>query len=201
MTPENDLDQIVNEYLDRLRIALSDLPSERRRQLIVSITDHINEARSTLDAKSEVAIRDILDRVGQPGDIAADAMSDEAELPVRHSTRSKRGGIIAVAAAVVVVIAIGAFVVSRINNASPTITTNASVTTTYLRITVPNVVGLKMDAAEAELMSSRFGVVWIYVCPQLRTPPNVVVSQSPRPGSSAAAGSQVQIKGSRENCP
>lgn len=199
--PENVLDQIVNEYLDRLKIALSDLPPERRRQLIASITDHINEARSTLDANSEVAIRDILDRVGRPEDIAADAMSDETVSTVRRSTRSKQSGVIAVAAAVAVVIAIGAFVVSRIINASPTIATSATVTTTIMRITVPNVVGLKMDAAEAELMSSRFGVVWIYVCPQLRTLPNVVVSQSPRPGSSAAAGSQVQIKGSRKNCP
>jgi uncharacterized membrane protein len=66
-------DELVTSYLDRLEVELSDLPRPRRDELVQEITEHIHEARSALSAQSESEIRTLLDRVGNPADIAAEA--------------------------------------------------------------------------------------------------------------------------------
>ncbi len=72
-----DIDQIIADYLRRLDIALSRLPESRRRQLVTEIDEHLKEARAELSEQSEAAIRELLDRVGQPDDIAAEAMDGQ----------------------------------------------------------------------------------------------------------------------------
>ena len=208
--PDSELDQIVDEYLGRLKVALADLPPDRRQQLIVSITDHISEARSTLHANSEVAVRDILDRVGQPEDIAAEALGDQAKPPVLQSTRTRRLVTIGVAAVVVLGIVLGTFFATRINNATPTTVPNATAstvpngtasTTTVAKRVIPSVVGLTLRVAEVELQIVRFHYIVIFSCPAGRLRPGLVMSQSPVAGMSAAAGSQVRITTSPPNCP
>jgi uncharacterized membrane protein len=66
-------DRLVDDYLGRLKKELRDLPRSRRRELLDEIREHIEEERSQLDIESEAALRNILDRLGEPADIAAEA--------------------------------------------------------------------------------------------------------------------------------
>jgi uncharacterized membrane protein len=66
-------DALVAQYLRRLDRALGDVPRAGRRELIEEIRAHIDESRSLLETENEAAIRSLLDRVGDPEDIAADA--------------------------------------------------------------------------------------------------------------------------------
>ena len=62
-------DQLAAEYLKRLRRAAGGLPRARRRELLEAIQAHIAEAR----AAGAVPLRDVLDDLGEPGEIAAAA--------------------------------------------------------------------------------------------------------------------------------
>jgi uncharacterized membrane protein len=73
----SDVDTLVQDYLSRLDAALRGLPASRRQQLLAEIGQHVDESRSRLPEQSEAAIRDLLDRVGQPEEIAAEAMAGE----------------------------------------------------------------------------------------------------------------------------
>src|SRR5688500_13185981 len=66
-------DKLVDDYLKRLRKELAGLPGERRRELEQEISEHIAEARASLSAQNEAEIRTLLDRIGDPADIAAEA--------------------------------------------------------------------------------------------------------------------------------
>ena len=62
-----DDDQLVEDYLRELHIAAQGLPADRRDELIEEITAHIAEARQS--DGSPMAVRNILDRLGNPADI------------------------------------------------------------------------------------------------------------------------------------
>jgi uncharacterized membrane protein len=66
-------DELVEDYLDRLELELADFPSARRRELVQEISEHIAEARAALESESEADVRNLLDRMGDPADIAAEA--------------------------------------------------------------------------------------------------------------------------------
>jgi uncharacterized membrane protein len=82
MTMASKADQLVAGYLKRLDKALRDLPRDRRKDLLDEISGHIAEARGDLETESEATIRTLLDRLGEPEDIAAEAEE-------RYGTRSK----------------------------------------------------------------------------------------------------------------
>src|ERR1019366_6400275 len=145
MTTNSDLDQIVDQYLSRLEVALAELPPQRRQQLIESITDHINEARVTLSANSEVAVRDILDRVGQPADIAAEAFADQTTSSPLRTSGTRRmvvAGVVIIFIVFLVFLVFGAFLATRSNNGPQNTSVNVTTSTvTSVAIVVPNVIG------------------------------------------------------------
>lgn len=65
-------DRLVDSYLKRLNRELSDLSKARRRELTDEIAGHIADARAELDSENEVEIRNVLERLGDPSDIAAE---------------------------------------------------------------------------------------------------------------------------------
>jgi hypothetical protein len=67
------VDKLVSDYLKRLNGELRGLPRARRRELVDEISEHIAEARAGLESENEAAIRTLLDRLGDPGEIAAEA--------------------------------------------------------------------------------------------------------------------------------
>jgi len=79
-------DQLIARYLARLEAALRDLPVARREELLEQVSEHIATARAELGAQaSEAEIRQLLERLGDPAVIAAEAghTSDELVEPPR----------------------------------------------------------------------------------------------------------------------
>lgn len=75
-------DQIVADYLARLETALAGAAPDRRRELLEEIASHLADARAELpDGGDEAAVRTLLDRLGEPGEIAAAAFEDQPAPP------------------------------------------------------------------------------------------------------------------------
>jgi uncharacterized membrane protein len=66
-------DKLVDRYLKHLEVELDDLPRDRRREIVDEIAGHIAEARSGLEHETEADVRNILEGLGDPEDIAEDA--------------------------------------------------------------------------------------------------------------------------------
>ncbi len=113
-------DRIVTEYLERLDTALRPLPSARRRQLVDQIAEHVAEARAELPHPDEVAVRSLLDRVGQPEDIAAAALEADQDGVDRGRRGLVVGAVVAVAAATIAAVAVFALAGHRSTPAAPT---------------------------------------------------------------------------------
>jgi uncharacterized membrane protein len=86
-------DQLVDDYLQRLDRELRDLPRSRRRELVDEIAGHIGEGRARLEAGDEVGVLNLLERLGDPADIAAEERA-------RSGAGSRRGGALEIAALV-----------------------------------------------------------------------------------------------------
>ena len=74
-------DKLVEDYLKRLNAELRGLPRARRRELVEEISAHIAEARVDLEIEDEPNIRTLLDRLGEPVEIAAEATERFGPLP------------------------------------------------------------------------------------------------------------------------
>ncbi len=67
-------DELVARYLAQLQTALRDLPPGRREELLDEVSEHIAAARAELGPQpTEAQIRALLERVGDPAAIAAEA--------------------------------------------------------------------------------------------------------------------------------
>jgi hypothetical protein len=66
-------DKLVEKYLKHLEVELDDLPRARRREIVDEISGHIAEARADLQSESEADVRNILDHLGDPAEIATEA--------------------------------------------------------------------------------------------------------------------------------
>lgn len=64
-------DQIIAGYLARLEAALAPVPEVRRRELLDEVREHIAEARMALADETDADLLNILDRLGDPMDVAA----------------------------------------------------------------------------------------------------------------------------------
>jgi hypothetical protein len=73
-------DALVEDYLRRLDTAASSLPPDRRAELVTEIREHIQEGLRHTGATDEVAVRNLLERLGPPEEIVAEA-SDPSLLP------------------------------------------------------------------------------------------------------------------------
>ena len=73
---------LVDDYLGRLEAELADLPPARRAELIDEIEDHIADAEAAYGREpTEAELRTLLDRLGDPADIAAEARDRLDVLP------------------------------------------------------------------------------------------------------------------------
>ena len=79
-------DDLVNEYLKELEDELAPLPRSTRHEVVEEISAHIAAARTDLVDEDETEIRALLDRVGDPADIAAEARERfEVQPPPRRN--------------------------------------------------------------------------------------------------------------------
>jgi uncharacterized membrane protein len=94
-------DQLVDDYLRRLDAELGALPRARCHEVLEEISEHIAEARADLAAEDEAAIRNLLDRVGDPAEISAEARERFGMPPRRAGARET---------AAVILLLVGGFV-------------------------------------------------------------------------------------------
>lgn len=66
-------ERLVDEYLDRLESELAAVPRSGRREVMDEIEAHIADARAELFASDETEVRNLLERLGDPAEIAAEA--------------------------------------------------------------------------------------------------------------------------------
>jgi hypothetical protein len=68
-----EADALILRYLQELEAELHDLPANRRQELLDEVGEHIAAARAELDPETEAGVRTLLERLGEPADIAAEA--------------------------------------------------------------------------------------------------------------------------------
>jgi uncharacterized membrane protein len=73
-------DKLVERYLRHLEVELDDVPRDRRGEIVDEIRGHIAEARAGFDHETEADVRNILDGLGDPAEIADDAR-ERLEIP------------------------------------------------------------------------------------------------------------------------
>jgi hypothetical protein len=98
----SDTDRLVSGYLKRLGKALADLPQAQRREIVQEVSEHIDDARADLGNPTEAEVRNILERVGDPTQIAAEARE-------RFGVQPKKSGAMEVAA--LILLPIGGIIV------------------------------------------------------------------------------------------
>ena len=81
-------DEIISEYLARLESALAPVAPARRTELTDDIRAHITEARAELVNETDADILNILDRLGDPAEMAA---AEERVEPAPSSPKKSRG--------------------------------------------------------------------------------------------------------------
>lgn len=78
---------LVDSYLRRLESELADVPESRRGEIMEEIRGHIADERSGLANESDADVMNLLDRLGDPADIAAEARGAELQRPAGTSRR------------------------------------------------------------------------------------------------------------------
>jgi hypothetical protein len=182
----DELDTLCADYLERLRIALGNVQSSDRDQILAQVGEHLSEARAALPSQDETGVRQILERLGTPEDIAAAAIADRrTENRPKHSSRLVwvTVGAVALACALGISALAGAFSGGR---SSPPSALHPT------RITVPNVLGLETGQATASLQAS--GLRDRTVFQSSGSAPNgVVLEQSPHAGAAVSRSAVVTV--------
>jgi uncharacterized membrane protein len=84
-------DKLVERYLKHLDVELDDLPRDRRREIVDEIAGHIAEARADLEQETESDVRNILEGLGDPAEIATDARERFEVAPPPKPAKSEPG--------------------------------------------------------------------------------------------------------------
>jgi len=71
---EERAEQIINDYFDQLERALLPMSRHRRDQLLDELRSHVESARAGSPGDSDAAVREALERLGDPEEIAAEAL-------------------------------------------------------------------------------------------------------------------------------
>jgi uncharacterized membrane protein len=79
-------DEIIAGYLARLEAALGPVPDVRRQELLDDVRAHITEARIALSDETDADLLNIVDRLGDPADMAAAEIGRAESLPPNRRT-------------------------------------------------------------------------------------------------------------------
>ena len=185
-------DELVRDYLHRLEITLRPLPASRRDQLVSEITEHIEQGRAGAEGESEAAVRELLDRLGEPEDIAAAALNDE---PTESQTRRLAGGWLIVGVLVVLVVVgftIAALLGAFTSGGSGSSQQQSPPSSTTALVEVPNVTGESATSAASALRV--LGVTsQVESIASATVPAGVIISMTPVTGSKVEKGSVVTL--------
>ena len=87
-------DQIVEGYLARLEAALRGIPASRRQEILEEVRSHIAEARAGLATESDADLLNILDRLGDPVEVAGSAARSPDAQPARFAGLLEIGALV-----------------------------------------------------------------------------------------------------------
>ena len=197
MADDADLDAICAEYLERLRESLGDLSAEDRRQIVDQVSEHISSAWAALPQQTEAAVREILERLGTPQEIAASAELEGGKPLPPHSRNPILIG--AAVAVVLVVIGVGiAALAGAFTRSTPSSVQNifapprsSSTGVSVGTVTVPTVTGQQLAAATQEL--STLGLKYTVSYITSNQPVGTVLVQNPSGGARVDSGSKVLL--------
>jgi uncharacterized membrane protein len=79
--------RLVDGYLRDLREDLRDLPKSRQNELVAEIKEHIDIALAEEAGNDEATVRNVLERLGDPADIASEARDRMGIPPARAGFR------------------------------------------------------------------------------------------------------------------
>jgi uncharacterized membrane protein len=96
-------DKLVERYLKHLDVELDDLPHARRSEIVGEIAGHIAEARANLEHETEADVRNILEGLGDPAEIAADAR-ERFEVPEPAVAPSFKPGAVEIGALIMLLV-------------------------------------------------------------------------------------------------
>ncbi|MFC9324017.1 HAAS signaling domain-containing protein [Kitasatospora sp. NPDC057015] len=72
---------LVRSYLSSVAELTAALPDDRRQELLADLREHIEVALADSGATEQESVRQVLGRLGAPGEIAAAALAEEADSP------------------------------------------------------------------------------------------------------------------------
>jgi uncharacterized membrane protein len=104
MMTATQTETLIDDYLKRLEKLLTPLPKEQRQHLVSEIAEHIATARSQQESQTDSDIRAMLNRIGRPEDIAAEAMGGEQPVPTARGWVARLGLILLPVAGVLIVL-------------------------------------------------------------------------------------------------
>jgi len=202
MTDDADLDALCGDYLAKLSDSLAGLPPADRRQIIDQVSEHIATARSALPAQSEAAVRDILERLGTPEEIAASAAGEEGPRPPMRGRKPLLVGAGAVVVLIVVGVGLAALLGAFSSGGNGSVQSNllppqtspsgsGSTTTPAGVVIVPSLAGQNVSAAVQQLVTTGLSYTLTYVSGT--EPVGTVVEQSPAGGSRVEPTTQVRL--------
>jgi hypothetical protein len=68
-----EADKLIRRYLTQLNAALQGVDASRRQDILAEVHEHIEDQRTGLDPDDTASVRTLLDKVGDPAAIAAEA--------------------------------------------------------------------------------------------------------------------------------
>ena len=83
-------EEMIAGYLTRLEVALVPVPEARRQELLEDVREHIAEARMALPDECDADLLNILDRLGEPAEMAAAEIGRDEPAP---ASRPKSRGL------------------------------------------------------------------------------------------------------------
>jgi hypothetical protein len=197
----DDLDAICAEYMARLKAALSGLPSGDRTQIVEQVSEHIASARAALPEQTEAGVREILERLGQPEEIASEAKTETGS-----SKRRARTPVLFAAALAVVLVgvgigipaALGAFSSAEGPAKSNVIQppNNSTSQAADANVSVPEVTGEQLNLAVQALASSGLAYKVSYspgIQPVGTVPIGTVIVQRPSAGTMVQGASVITL--------
>jgi uncharacterized membrane protein len=187
-----ELEQIIDEYLSRMDKALVGMPAGRRDELMSEIHQHIVDAQTAESAPNLASLRTVLDRLGDPEDLAVEAMENEGRTKVRpkrarssawNSMSRRSRSLIATAGVFIIAIAVTLGALSLGGTAK---SSNG--------VLVPNLIGESTAKAAAQLQRSGL-VLHIVRVPGVENgfEAGLIFSESSGPGRRVPKGSTVVV--------
>ncbi len=188
----DDFDAICAEYMARLKVALSGLPSGDRTQIVEQVSEHIASARAALPEQTEAAVREILERLGPPEEIAGEAKAETGSAKRRVREPALLAGVFAVVLGIGIPAALGAFSSGEgptMSNVLPP--SNSSTSHQAANVSVPGVIGKQLNLAVQALTSSSL-VYRVSYAPSIQ-PIGTVIIQRPPAGTMVQGASVVTL--------